>query len=391
MAKLSRLLSNRTLRWEARDVLLTSVFLLTALGVVLVFSASAFHRMAQDDPYYFLRRQFAWLIIAAIGGVFFYQLDYRVLRVFHVHLYVAIVVLLALVLVPGIGIEVNASRRWLPLGGQPSELAKLVMMVFVASFLANDPTRGRRFWKGFVPLMVCIFVVFALVLVEPDFGTSVFIVVLAFSLILLGGMRWRYLAATVVLFAPLVAFFVHWRWEQIQARFLGFLEPEKVYQVRHSLLALGSGGWTGRGLGAGGQKLQFLPEAHTDFVLAILGEELGFIGVSCVLLLFVAVLLSAARIVLRTQDLFGFLLGAGITVALSLQAALNIAVVTASAPTKGIPLPFLTFGGSGLCLTLAQVGILLSIDRIGRARSEAEGGGVVVPSGASAKPVGVSW
>lgn len=390
MAKLSRLLSDRTLRWEARDVLLTSVFLLTALGVVLVFSASAFHRLAQGDPYYFLRRQLAWLIIASIGGVFCYQLDYRVLRAFHVHLYVVVVVLLALVLVPGIGIEVNAARRWLPLGGQPSELAKLVMMVFVASFLANDPTRGRRFWKGFVPLMVCIFFVFALVLVEPDFGTSVFIVVLAFSLVLLGGMRWRYLAAIVVLFAPLVAFFVHWRWTQIHARFLGFLEPEKVYQVRHSLIALGSGGWTGRGLGAGAQKLQFLPEAHTDFVLAILGEELGFVGVSCVLLLFLAVLLSAARIVLRTQDLFGFLLGAGITVALSLQAALNIAVVTASAPTKGIPLPFLTFGGSGLCLTLAQVGILLSIDRIERARAEAERGSVVVPSGASAKPLGVS-
>jgi cell division protein FtsW len=355
---------------QARDVFVTTVFVLTALGVVMVFSSSAFHRLADGDPYYFLRRQLAWVLIGTLAGVFFYQLDYRLLRQYHGYSMAIVIVLLALVLVPQLGRSVNGSRRWLPLGGglqvQPSELAKLATMIFVAGFLANDPSRLRRFWKGFVPVCLVIALAFGLVLVEPDFGTSLFVLVLGFSLVVLAGMRWRYLLASVVLFAPVLTIFIHVRRDQIAHRILGFLDPEQVYQLRHSLVALGSGGMFGRGLGAGAQKLRFLPEAHTDFVLAILGEELGFLGCAGVVLLFLTLLWSATRMVLRTQDLFGFLLGAGITLSLCFQAVLNIAVISASAPTKGIALPFLTFGGSGLCMTLAQVGVLLSIDRVRR-------------------------
>jgi cell division protein FtsW len=211
--------------------------------------------------------------------------------------------------------------------------------------------------------------IFGLVLVEPDFGTSMFILALAFFVLLLSGVRKLYLIASAAIFAPIIAGFVYWRWEMIQARLLGFLEPDKVYQVKHSLTALGSGGVWGLGLGASAEKLQFLPEPHTDFILSILGEELGFAGTVGILLLFVVLLWSGVGMVWRTRDLFGFLVGAGIVLALAFQAALNIAVVTASMPTKGIPLPLLTHGGSGLCATLAQVGLLLSIDRIQRKES----------------------
>ena len=357
-------------RPEPRDFFFLGVFVLVAMGVVMVFSASAFHWIAVDDPYYFLRRQLAWLVIATLAGIFCYQVDYRILKRYHRAIYLVVLVLLVAVLIPQLGRNVNASRRWLPLGGglqvQPSELGKIAVMIFVAGFLDADPARSRRFWKGFVPLSLAVLPVFTLVLIEPDFGTSVFIAVLAFGLIVLGGVPWRYLLASALVFAPILSVFIYVRREQIQARLLGFLEPESVYQVDHSLVALGSGGWAGRGLGAGGQKHQFLPEAHTDFVFSILGEELGFLGAIAVVVLFVVVLWSGTLMVLRFRDTFGFLLGAGITLALSLQAAFNLAVVTASAPTKGIPLPFMTFGGSGLCVTLAQVGILLSIDRVHR-------------------------
>ncbi|MBI4604439.1 MAG: FtsW/RodA/SpoVE family cell cycle protein, partial [Planctomycetes bacterium] len=203
-----------------------------------------------------------------------------------------------------------------------------------------------------------------------------FILGLALFLLVLSGTRVLYLFASAFVFAPIIAAFVYARWDKIQPRLLGFLDPDKVYQVKHSLTALGSGGLWGVGLGASGQKLRFLPEPHTDFIFAILGEELGFAGSVAVVALFLWLLWSGAAIVWRTRDLYGFLVGAGIVISLCFQAVLNLAVVTASAPTKGIPLPFITYGGSGLCMTLAQVGLLLSIERAGRleARRLAEAG-----------------
>jgi cell division protein FtsW len=353
-----------------RDIFVTCVFLLVTIGTVMVFSSSAFHWSVNGDSSYFLRRQLAWLPIAVLACLLMRQIDYRFFRRHYWPLLLVSVGLLGIVLIPKVGRDVNESRRWLPLGPgigfQPSELAKLAVIIFVAGFMSADTSRRHRFFKGFIVVCAAVLPVFALVLVEPDFGTSMFILGLAFFVLLLSGIRLIYLYASVFIFAPIIAGFVYVRWEMIQARLLGFLDPDKVYQVKHSLTALGAGGLWGVGLGASGQKLQFLPEPHTDFILAILGEELGFAGAVGVVCIFVALLWSGAGIVWRTRDLFGFLVGAGIVLALSFQAALNIAVVTASMPTKGIPLPFLTHGGSGLCMTLAQVGVLLSIDRISR-------------------------
>jgi cell division protein FtsW len=352
-----------------REIFITCVFLLVTIGTVMVFSASAFHWSIEGDSFYFLRKQLAWLPIAILGCWLFQDLDYRLFKERYWYLLAASVILLTAVLIPQVGRKVNASQRWLPLGGglqlQPSELAKLAVILFVAGFMSAKPERRSQFFKGFLPVCLTLLPVFGLILVEPDFGTAMFVLGLAFFVLLLSGMRKVYFVASALLFAPIIAAFLYVRWEKVQVRFLGFLDPEKIYQVKHSLTALGAGGWFGVGLGAGGEKLQFLPEPHTDFILAVLGEELGLLGSLGVLLLFLILLWSGAGIVWRTRDLFGFLLGAGIVVSLTLQAAINIAVVTASVPTKGIPLPFITFGGSGLCVTLAQVGILLSIARRG--------------------------
>lgn len=354
----------------ARSLVITSVCILVSIGTVMVYSSAAFHRSALGDTTYFLRKQVAWVVIAGLGGFFFYQLDYRLLQRWYWHLLVLTTVLLALVLLPQIGTDVNQSRRWLRLGGglqfQPSELSKLAVIVFVAAFLAGDPTRRHRFLGGFLVAILAVLPLFVLILLEPDFGTSVFVLGLALMLLVLGGVRLRYVLASGLLFLPIVAFAAHARWDQIQHRILAFLEPEEVYQVKHSLTALGAGGWFGGGLGAGGQKLSFLPEAHTDFIFAIAGEETGFVGCSVILLLFVALLWGGVGIVWRARDVFGFLVGSGIILGLGAQAFLNVAVVTASAPTKGIALPFVTFGGSGLVMALCQIGILLSIDRVWR-------------------------
>ena len=362
--------STWTRAFNPRDVFITCVFLLLSLGTVMVFSSSAFHWSVEGDAYYFLRRQLAWLPIAVFGCLLVRQLDYRILRQHYWEPLALSVVLLAVVLIPEIGRDVNQSRRWLPLGAglqfQPSELAKLAVILFVAGFMAGNPLRKRLFFKGFLVVGLSVFPVFLLVLLEPDFGSAVFILGLASFVLVMSGVRKVYLLLSAVLLAPVIALFVRARWELIHTRLLGFLEPEKVYQVKQSLTALGSGGMWGVGLGASGQKLRFLPEPHTDFILAILGEELGFFGCLGVLLLFVVLLWSGAAIVWRTRDLFGFLLGAGVVISLSFQAAINVAVVTASFPTKGIPLPFLTHGGSGLCMTLVQVGLLLSIERVSR-------------------------
>ena len=352
-----------------RTLVITAVSLLVCGGTVMVFSAAAFHWSIGEDTFYFLRKQLAWVAIASLAGLFFYQVDYRLLARFGWHILIVATLLLALVLIPGVGTLVNESRRWIRVGGlqfQPSELAKLAVIVFVASFMARDLTRRRRFFGGFVTACFAVLPAFVLVLLEPDFGTAVFILGLALMLLILGGMKLVYMLASAVVFLPMIALAVHSRWEEIRHRVLAFLEPEAVYQTKHSLTALGSGGMTGRGLGAGGQKLDFLPEAHTDFILAIVGEELGFLGSGAVLLLLVVLLWGGVGIIWRACDVFGFLLGAGIVLGIAVQAMLNVAVVTASAPTKGIALPFVTFGGSGLVMGLIQIGILLSIDRVWR-------------------------
>ncbi len=357
-----------TERLRPKDVLVSCVFLLLTISTVMVFSASAFHYLLIEDTHYFLKRQLLWVSTAVIVMLLVYQIDYRHYRRYYMYFLAITMLLLGLVLIPGIGIEVNNSSRWLPLGGgirfQPSEIAKLAVLLFVAGFLANKPERATKFFTGFVPIMLVVFAIFGMTLMEPDLGTSVFVLGLAGALVILGRVKSWYLFGSALLVAPILIFYASSRWEFILKRFEGLLNPENLHQLRHSLRALGSGGVSGVGLGSGVQKLRYLPEAHTDFIFAVIGEELGFLGCIGVIALFVALVWAGAAIAGRARDPVGVRVASGITIALGFQAAVNIAVVTGSAPTKGIALPFVTFGGTGLCMTMAQIGILLSIARV---------------------------
>lgn len=351
---------------QPQELLLSSVVLLLALGTIMVFSAGAFYHRAPDS-FFLLRRQLLWLPIAVCVGVFFSLVDYRLYRRYYPYVLALGISLLVLVLVPGVGRLVNNSRRWLPLGGffqfQPSEFAKLAAVIFVAGFLSVRPERTRSFVGGFVPVAAGVLALFGLILAEPDLGSSVFVLALGVALALIAGMRLVYLLGNLLVVVPILAAYTYVHWDTVSTRLRGMVEPEGQYQTMQSLIALGSGHWFGVGLGAGAQKLRYLPEAHTDFIFAVIGEELGFVGCVAVIILFLALIWSGVAIAWRAGDLFGFLLASGITLALAAQAAVNIAVVTGTAPTKGMPLPLLSFGGSGLCMTLAQVGILVSVAR----------------------------
>ncbi|MCH2375406.1 MAG: FtsW/RodA/SpoVE family cell cycle protein, partial [Planctomycetes bacterium] len=228
----------------ARNLVLLSVFLLVSIGTVMVFSAAAFHWAIRDDTFYFLRKQLAWVAIAGLGGLFFYQIDYRLLRRCYWQLLVLSTILLFAVLIPQLGTDVNQARRWIRLGGglqfQPSELAKLSVIVFVAAFLANDPERRRRFLGGFLVVCFAISPLVLLILFEPDLGTSLFVLGIAVMLLIVGGMRLSYMLVVGVVFAPIVGYAAHLRWEEIRDRVMGFLDPDSVYQVKHSLTALGA-------------------------------------------------------------------------------------------------------------------------------------------------------
>ncbi|MEM7231639.1 MAG: putative lipid II flippase FtsW, partial [Planctomycetota bacterium] len=368
---------NRLRNIRPEEILVSSVILLLTIGTVMIFSAGAFYHHV-SDPFHFLRRQMLWLPIAILCGILFSSVDYRVFRRMYPLVFLGSIVLLVLVLIPNVGRNVNNSSRWLTIGSQlrfqPSEAAKLAIVLFVAGYLAKDPTRTKSYLRGFIPVGIGTFLVFGLILREPDLGSSVFVLGLGTAVMLVAGMRIRYLATSAAAVVPVIYFYVLEHWETVQRRVLGFLDPEnpEQHQVYHSLIALGSGGWAGNGLGASAEKLRYLPEAHTDFIFAVIGEELGFVGCVAILFVFVTLVASAAKVALGSRDYFGFLVGSGITIALGFQALVNVAVVTGSVPTKGMSLPLLSFGGSGLCMMLAEIGILLSIARVARTEEGVE-------------------
>lgn len=339
------------------------VLALCGLGLVMVYSAGAWlGRTAYGDWEYFLRRQSVFMVLAVAIMLFVSRLDYRILRRFSPQIMLAAMVLLVVVLF--VGQEVNGARRWIRLGPtslQPSEVAKVALTIFLAANLARQGERIRQFKMGFLPLMVVASVTMLLVLLEKDLGTTILLGALTLVLLFVAGTRLAYVLAAGMIAAPLV-------WYQIvgvdyrRERLEDFLAGDG-YQVHQSLIAVGSGGLYGLGLGNGRQKLGFLPENHTDFILSTVGEELGFLGLAGVLALLALVVwrgLVAAR---NAPDRFGTYLAAGISSLFALQALVNMSVVLEVIPAKGITLPFLSYGGSSLLVSAAAVGLLLSVSR----------------------------
>ena len=354
------------------DVPLVAVTLaLLFTGLVMVYSSSSImaeHRFG--NPYYFLKRQAAAVIagLAALGVLS--RVRIRFLEKIAVPLLAIAVLLLLAVLIPGIGARVGGAQRWIRLSGfnvQPSEIAKLALAIFAARMLAQMGDRVRDFTTGFLPLVAVGMVLVGLLLLQPDFGGAVTIVALLAVMLFVAGTRIAYLGYGAALAVPgLLGLAIASPYRL--TRLLAFLDPWHArsgtgYQIVQSFLAFGAGGLTGVGLGDGRQKLLYLPEAHTDFVFSVIGEELGLAGVGAIVALYGVLLWRGIGIAVRAEDPFGAFVALGITSLLGLQAIINMSVVTGMLPTKGLTLPLVSYGGSSTIVCLAGIGLLLAIGR----------------------------
>jgi cell division protein FtsW len=354
------------------DVWLFGVVLaLVFFGVVMVYSASAI--VAADrfgDPFFFLKKQLFWAFLG--GGLLWaaLRLDYRRLERLVVPLLIVSIALLVLVLLPPFGQAINGTRRWFrigPLSFQPVELAKFALVLYLASFLTRRAAALRSFWQGLFPILLVAGTMALLTFVQPDLGNSLALVVLTLVLAYLAGAPFKHMAWVAAAALPLVALAVAlkpYRWRRMVAFVNPWDDPQgSGFQIIQSFLALGSGGLTGRGLGGSKQKLFYLPEPYTDFIFAIVGEELGLIGAVCVIALFAVLIWRGLRVGLRAPDPFGSYLALGLTVMLATQTLVNLGVVMGALPTKGLPLPFVSFGGSALLMTMFSAGVLLNISQ----------------------------
>jgi cell division protein FtsW len=354
--------------------LLATIVVLNLVGLVMVLSSSSVEALANyGSPWLFFKRQLAWTTLGFAGLLITSRIDYRLLRRYVGPALLLSAGLLLLVLVPGVGITVNGSTRWLGFGAlrfQPSELAKLGVLLYCADLLARRAASVGD-WRVVlrpVGLMFCFFG--GLVMLQPDMGTTITMAIAAGSILFVGGIRGRHMAAVLGI-GFVVGSFLAVVEPYRRARLMSFIDPfdhykEGGYQVAQSLIALGDGGWTGVGLGAGRAKWLFLPNAHTDFIFAIIGEELGLVGCALVLFLFGAFAVLGVRATLRAPDRFGSLLAAGITGWFVGQAIINVGAVTGALPVTGVPLPFVSFGGSALLFMMCAAGILLNVARQGR-------------------------
>jgi cell division protein FtsW len=364
-----------TLAWTA--------LLLLALGLVMVYSASIATAEASAytgyRPWYFLARHALFVGAGLAAGLVAFQIPIRVWRTLAPYLFIVGALLLGAVLVPGIGRAINGSKRWLSLGLvnlQPSEFMKLFVVLYASSyavrraaFLHAEQPLKQTLVRGFLPLLAVMVAIGALLLHEPDFGACVVIVAIAFSILFLGGLDWRLLIGLGVLLPITLWVLIQIAPYRLQ-RFTGFLDPwadayGKGYQLSHSLIAFGRGEWFGVGLGASVEKLLYLPEAHTDFLLAVIAEELGFVGVLAVIALFAWLLLRAYAIGRQAARLgrpFAALTAHGIGVWLGTQVIINMGVNMGVLPTKGLTLPLLSFGGSGIVANCLAIAILLRVD-----------------------------
>jgi cell division protein FtsW len=349
---------------------------LLVLGLVMVYSASIAiaeaARYTGHNGEYYLLRQGVFIAMGIGVGIAAFQVPMRVWQQAAPYLFLAGLLLLLLVLIPHIGREVNGSRRWIPLGFanlQPSELMKFLAVLYAADYTTRKAAFMHDFKKGFLPMAGVMMLAGALLLREPDFGAFVVIISIAMGILFLGGLNWKVFAGLVVVLLVGFVILILTSPYRLQ-RVLGFMDPfadpyGKGYQLSHALIAFGRGEWLGQGLGGGIEKLFYLPEAHTDFLLAVIAEEFGFIGVAVVIGLFAWLIVKAFVIGHRAAQLernFCALVAQGVGIWLGVQSIINMGVNVGLLPTKGLTLPFLSFGGSGILANCLAVALLLRID-----------------------------
>jgi len=363
--------------WKTPTVLIVIVFLLLALGIVMVSSTSGIKAAAlYDDPNYFVKRQALWLALALVVGAVAGRIDYHRWRPLALVCFAASVMLLVAVLVPGIGSKIGGGRRWFHFGAlsvQPSELAKFALVLVLAWWMAREKWHVREFWRGAMAPLAIVGLVAGLIFVEPDFGTALLCGVVGLAVLYAGGTRTAVLAVFGVIgFSGFVTAILH---DPLRMnRIMAFLDPEQyaqtyAFQLMSAINAFIAGGPLGVGLGGSIQKHYYLPEAHTDFIFAIIGEELGAAATLAVVLMFAGLFVCGLRISLRAPDTFGRIMAFGITLMITLQAVINIGVVVGLLPTKGLPLPFISAGGSSLMISLLEIGVLYNIALHARSRS----------------------
>lgn len=355
-------------------MLFVAIATLVAIGLVMLYSASSAQAYADThDTAYYLKRQMIWLVVGLIVSYGAYRMDYRKIKVFAPYALILCIAGLAAVLVPHVGLVVNGARRWIG-GGivtlQPSEFSKLGLVLYLSAALANRGERITSLSKGLFPLCLPVGLMAVLVLIEPDMGTASLFVMTAFALFFAAGARIEHLVMILLATVPPVLLTIIAS-PYKRARIFAFLDPWKDAQntgfhIVQSLFALGSGGLMGVGLGQSRAKFFYLPEQYTDFIFSVLGEELGLVGALVVVVLFVVLGYRAIRIAIGAQDRFGFFLAVGCAAMIVIQAFVNIGVVTSSWPVTGVPLPFISSGGSSLVVSLVAVALIMNVGRYRR-------------------------
>lgn len=360
-------------RLQPVDATLAGVMIMLLMtGLLVLFSATYYIAQDSGDPLREVRRQLIGIGLGAVAMLVTSRIPYRFWRDTWVVIGALVIsaVLLVLVLIPGVGVFLNGSRRWLSIAGlsfQPSELAKMAVVLYMATTLTYRGRKIRSLIFGIVPTLLVPGVVFLLILQQPNLSTAGSILITSLIMIIIAGALWRHVLLMLGGGLVLGGFYA-WSAPYRRERLLSFTDPfakmsDEGYQLSQSLIAFGSGGLFGMGLGRGRQKYAYLPYPESDFIFAIVGEDFGLAGCVAVIALFVAFMLAGMRIAMRCRDKFGALLAAGITCSITVQAFLNMGVVTGILPTTGLPLPFFSAGGTSVSITMAAVGVLMNISR----------------------------
>ncbi len=361
--------------------LMFPVLMLTAIGIIMVYSASsvlAFKKFGTD--YFFLIKQSLFAIAGLIALVCFRHFPYRYFKIMAYPLLIFALILLGAVFIPGLGYSAGGSARWLRFGGftvQPSEFARLSMIIFLSYSIEKKSENLSNFYIGFLPHVIVLGLFTVLLFLQPDFGSVVILSAITWLMLFVGGVRILHLVPSVFLLLPFAYIYMVSADYRVK-RLMSFWDPwqypaDEGYQIVHSLMAFGTGGIWGAGIGKGYQKLHYLPEPHTDFIFSVIGEELGLLGVLIILVMYALILWRGIKIAKNTDDNFGTFLATGITAAIGIQVCINMGVTLGILPTKGLTLPFLSYGGTSLLVNMASIGILMNIGKSG-ARSQGSTG-----------------
>jgi cell division protein FtsW len=369
MAQLNKSISKPLHPIFSEKAIFFSVLLLAGLGIIMVYSASSGISIQKfNNNFHYLQRQALFCLISFGVLIFAASFPYKFLRPLSYIIFLTSIVLLIAVLIPSINIEAGGAHRWISLGSitfQPAEFAKLALIIFLSYSLSKKQELITSYTIGFFPHLI-IFGLFAiLILIQPDFGSVIILGMITWGMMFIAGVPILHLLSPIPFLVPILYFAVY-KVSYRMDRIFAFLNPwddpfNTGYQITHSLKAFGSGGLFGKGLGLSIAKLHYLPEPHTDFIFSIIGEELGLIGVLSVFILYSIILIRGAKIARTSENVFGSMVAAGLTISLALQVIINTGVALGTLPTKGLTLPFLSYGGTSLLINMAAIGILINI------------------------------